>query len=157
MKKFSTVIILMLLTAMFVSACSKSNSESNEQLIEKAESLFNEERSLSDKFDEDVVKLYSDEAEIKFVIIQSGKKQEMKYGGKEFKEMVARSMSLAKERNDKDVYSDVKYEVLEDKRVKITANRYSNLYKYDSPFSCIVGPDTNGEWKFLKVDFEMHR
>jgi hypothetical protein len=63
----------------------------------------------------------------------------------QYKKLIRASMPLAKARNDTSSYSDVQYAEA-DGRVRITATRFSNLKKYSSPISLLVGPGPGGTW-----------
>lgn len=54
-------------------------------------------------------------------------------------------MPLAKARGDTSTYSDVKY-TPEGERVRITCTRFSELKKYSSPLSLLVGPGKDETW-----------
>jgi hypothetical protein len=58
-------------------------------------------------------------------------------------------MPLAKEKGDRSTYSDVAY-TQDRERVRITATRYSELKKYSSPISLLVGPSDDGKWLIFK-------
>ncbi|QGQ99339.1 hypothetical protein EHS13_32995 [Paenibacillus psychroresistens] len=126
-------------------------------MIQKAKNLFEEYQTLSQEFNDKITNLYSDSAEIKFTVVQSGNQKIMSYSGKEFKELIIIAMPIAKDKNDLDIYSDINYAMEENNRVKITANRYSSLYKYNSPYTTIIGPNESGEWLIWEENFEMQR
>ena len=63
--------------------------------------------------------------------------------------MIRNVMPLAKEHGDRSTYSDAAYTV-EGKNVRITAKCYSELRKYSTPLSLLVGPDATGKWLILE-------
>jgi hypothetical protein len=66
-----------------------------------------------------------------------------------YKELLRQTMPLTKARNDITTYSDVSY-ALEGSNVRIKATRFSELKKYSSPYSLLVGPTVNGTWQILE-------
>jgi hypothetical protein len=54
-------------------------------------------------------------------------------------------MPIAKQRGDRSSYSDVTY-ALEGPNVRITATRFSELKRYSSPLSLLVGRRPDGRW-----------
>lgn len=83
--------------------------------------------------------------------------QTMIFDGKEYADALIETMPEAKQKNDRDTFSDINYEVQENNRVKITANRYSSLYSYDSPYIAVVGPSDSGDWLIWEETYEMQR
>jgi hypothetical protein len=62
-----------------------------------------------------------------------------------YKSLIRQVMPKAKAAGDLSTYSDVRY-TPEDGRVRISATRHSELKKYASPFSLLVGPGPDGSW-----------
>jgi hypothetical protein len=62
-----------------------------------------------------------------------------------YKLLIRQAMPLAKQRGDTSTYSDVKF-TQEGDMVRVTASRYSNLKKYSSPLSLLVGLNKEGVW-----------
>ena len=73
----------------------------------------------------------------------------MPFDAKKYKALIRIAMPLAKARSDTNKYTEVKY-VEKDSKVTITATRFSNLKKYSSPFTLVVGADTDGKWRILE-------
>ncbi len=114
--------------------------------VAKAKELFERYTTLGRAFDPTVADLYSDEAKIQNTrTYPSGEKRTLTFPAPEYKKLIRGAMPLAKARGDTDTYSDVKY-VPEGERVRITCTRFSELKKYSSPLSLLVGLDKDGKW-----------
>jgi hypothetical protein len=66
-----------------------------------------------------------------------------------YKELIRQAMPLARARGDRSTYSDCKYEEV-GRDVRITYTRYSELKKYSSPLTLVVGPTRQGEWQIVE-------
>ena len=94
--------------------------------------------------------LYSDDAVIKIKrVYPNGQVKEMSVPAPQYKELLRKVMPLAKARGDRSTYSGCKY-TEEGDRVRIACDRYSELKKYTSPVSFLVGPGPEGEWLFFE-------
>ena len=90
-------------------------------------------------------------------LFKDGQSTITNYTGKEYKKLLVESMPLAKEKMDRDTFSELKVEILESNKVKITAKRYNDPSKYESLYTGIVGPDDSGEWLILEENNEIQR
>lgn len=114
--------------------------------IEEAKKLFGRYVDSERTFDPSVADLYSDEAKIQNKrTYPDGSTRVSTIPAPKYKQLIRQAMPLAKERGDTSTYSQVKY-VEEGANVRITATRFSNLKKYSSPLSLLVGPSTDGQW-----------
>ena len=114
--------------------------------LEKAQALFKSYVDGEARFDPAVADLYADDAVIKNRrTYPDGQIREMTLPAPRYKELVRSAMPVAKQRGDTSKYSNCKY-TAEGERVRIACNRYSNLKKYDSPLSLLVGPGPKGAW-----------
>jgi len=112
----------------------------------KAKELFERYVALEHAFDSAAADLYSDEAKIQNTrTYPTGEKRTMTMPAPAYKKLIKGAMPLAKARGDTSTYSDVKYTADGD-RVRITCTRFSELKKYSSPLSLLVGPDKDGQW-----------
>lgn len=117
---------------------------------DRAKEIFNQYVSLSDKFDPAVADLYSDEAKIQNKrTYPNGEARVMTIEAKKYKALIRTAMPLAKARGDTNKYTDVSY-LEKDSKVTITATRFSNLKKYSSPITLVVGADPEGKWRILE-------
>ena len=117
---------------------------------DRAKEIFNQYVSLSDKFDPAVADLYSDEAKIKNTrTYPNGETRVMTFEAKKYKALIRTAMPLAKARGDTNKYTEVTY-LEKDSKVTITATRFSNLKKYSSPITLVVGADPEGKWRILE-------
>ena len=114
--------------------------------IIEARRLFERYVALEKAFDPAAADLYADEA-----VIQNKRKypdgqvKTMSMPAAKYKALVRSAMPVAKARNDRSTYSEVRYSA-EGAGVRITAQRFSELKKYTSPLSMLVKPDARGAW-----------
>jgi hypothetical protein len=114
--------------------------------IAEARRLFERYVALEKAFDPAAADLYADEA-----VIQNKRKypdgqvKTMSMPAPRYKALIRSAMPAAKARNDRNTYSDVRYNA-EGTGVRITAQRFSELKKYTSPLSMLVKPDARGTW-----------
>ena len=112
----------------------------------KAKELFERYVALEHAFDSAVADLYSDDAKIQNTrTYPTGEKRTLTMPAPDYKKLIKGAMSLAKARGDTSTYSDIKY-IAEGDRVRITCTRFSELKKYSSPLSLLVGADKDGKW-----------
>ena len=113
---------------------------------EDAKKLFDRYVDSERTFDPAVADLYSDDAKIQNKrTYPDGSTRVSTMPAPKYKELIRQAMPLAKERGDTNTWSEVKY-VTEGQKVRITATRFSNLKKYSSPVSLLVGPSSEGKW-----------
>jgi hypothetical protein len=114
--------------------------------VVKAKELFERYVALERAFDSAQGDLYSEDAKIQNIRnYPSGQQRTVEFPAPEYKNLLRAAMPLAKARGDTSIYSDVKY-TPEGERVRITCTRFSELKKYSSPLSLLVGPDKEGKW-----------
>ena len=137
----------MILVAMLWLACVCNMGAAS--ALDEAKQFFNTYTNLYGKFDPTVADLYSDEAAIKNKRhLPDGTAREMSLPAKTYKELIRKTMPLAKERGDTSNYTNVQYKE-ESGKVRIECQRYSELKKYTSPLSLVIAK--NGE-KWLIVE-----
>jgi len=113
---------------------------------EKAEALFQRYVDLEHAFDPAAADLYANDALIKNRrIYPNGKVREMTLPAPRYRDLIRAAMPLAKARADTNKYTDLKYST-EGQRVRIDCTRFSNVKKYKSPLSLLVGPAPDGKW-----------
>ena len=114
--------------------------------VGKAKELFRAYTELEVNFDPAIADLYADEAYIENTrTYPTGQERKMVLPATKYKELIRQTMPLAKSRGDTGHYSDITYEK-EGKGVRITASRYSDLKKYESPILFLVAPSPDGAW-----------
>ena len=102
--------------------------------------------ALEHAFDPATSDLYSDDAKIQNTrTYPTGQKRTLTLPAADYKKLIKAAMPLAKARGDTSTYSVIKYSPGKD-RVRITCTRFSELKKYSSPLSLLVGPDKDGKW-----------
>lgn len=119
---------------------------------QQAESLFAEYRYLSERFDPHVADLYADDARIVNVRRYPGDvpSRALQLTGFQYKAKIRALMPIAKARGDDySTFSDVHYSA-EGERVRVDAVRFSVRKRYESPYSILVGPDQDGEWRIFE-------
>lgn len=110
-----------------------------ESTPKEATALFERYVALGAKFDPALADLYADDAVIKNTRhLADGTKREMALPAPAFKDLVRKAMPIAKQRGDTNKFSDVTFKA-EGAAVRVTATRYSELKKYSSPLSLLVG------------------
>jgi len=111
-----------------------------------ARQLFEKYVALGHAYDPSIADLYSDDALIKNTrTYPSGEVRELTMPAGKYKVLIRQAMPVARARADRNTFSDVSY-TAEGSRVRIRASRFSELKKYRSPLSLLVGPSANGTW-----------
>lgn len=114
--------------------------------LDDAKKLFERYIDSERTFDPAVADMYSDDAKIQNTrTYPDGSTRVSTMPAPTYRQLIRQAMSLAKERGDTNTYSEVKY-TTEGDRIRITANRFSNLKKYSSPVSLLVGATPEGKW-----------
>jgi hypothetical protein len=109
---------------------------------------------LTEAFDPAITDLYADTAKISNRrLFPDGSSREMSMPAPSYKALLRQVLPVAKEQNDLDRYSEVRY-VVEGDNVRITATRYSVMKDYKAPHTLLVGPDTDGTWRILEESGE---
>lgn len=131
--------MLLLMAAASALACAEDD-------VAQAQRLFDQYVALGAAFDEKVADLYADSAHIQNTRrYPDGQSRSMSMPALTYKALIRQVLPKAKEVGDLSTYSDVSY-APEDGRVRISATRFSELKKYASPFSLLVGPGPDGNW-----------
>lgn len=120
--------------------------------VDEIEEFFNKSIELSNSFDVAVVDLYSDNAIIKtYRRYPFGMNREMAMTGAQWKELVIKTMPLAKMKNDRSTFSDIKITIIDKNKAKIKANRYSNLKCYtDTGYYVIAERQADGNYLIIE-------
>ena len=114
--------------------------------LDEAQALFKRYVALELAFDPAAADLYSDTAVIKNKrTYPTGQVRELSIPAPKYKELIRQAMPIAKARGDRNTYSDCKHDEAAE-RVRITCSRYSELKKYTSPITLVVGPAPTGQW-----------
>lgn len=117
---------------------------------ESGEAFFARYQSLYQSFDPAVADLYCDQALIRNErTYPDGTQRTLELPAAAYKDMMRSVMPMAKTRGDTSTYSDVKY-AFEGSNVRIKATRYSELKKYASPLSMLVGRCADGRFGVLE-------
>lgn len=130
-------------------------AKSTESAAERqAHALFDRFVELGETFDPAMADLYADTAKItNRRVLPDGTSREMAMPAPSYRTLLRRIMPAAKESNDIDRYSEVRYTV-EGDNVRIRATRHSVLKDYSAPHMLLVGPDTDGTWRILEESGE---
>ena len=140
MKRFILTVVAVLAAAAAVVAGENPVSAP----VQAAKALFERYVTLEQQFDPLVADLYSDAAVIKNKrTYPTGQVREMTLPAPQYKDLIRTAMPVAKLRGDTSSDSDGPY-AEEGARVRITSHRFSNLKKYTSPISLLVGPTATG-------------
>jgi hypothetical protein len=136
--------LTLILTSVITLACARLTLASDSTA--KSKELFERYIALEHAFDPAQADLYADDAKIQNTrAYPTGQKRTLEIPAPQYKSALRAAMPLAKERGDTSTYSDINY-TLEGDRVRITCSRFSELKKYSSPLTLLVGPDKGGKW-----------
>ncbi len=138
-----------LLAAIIVMACIAQTAGAQSG-IAPAKQLFGKYVALGNRFDPSLADLYSDRAVIRNTRrYPNGQRRTIEIPAAKYKELIRTTTSLAKARGDRNTYSNVKY-TQEGTKVRIRAKRYSEMKKYSSPISMLVGANEKHSWQILE-------
>lgn len=114
--------------------------------LSDAQAVFKRYSSLEAAFDPAIADLYADDALIKNRrVYPDGTVRELVMPAHRYKQMLRTVMPLAKARGDYSTYSKVSFS-REGEGVRVTANRFSVLKKYQSPLSLLFIRSSSGVW-----------
>jgi len=115
--------------------------------VEEATAFFRRFVDLEQAYDTRVADLYADDAVIRNKRhYPTGEVRDLIFPAPKYKALIRQAMPLAKSRGDRSTYSQCTYEP-HDSRVRITCARYSELKKFTSPYTLVIGPDRSGAWQ----------
>lgn len=115
-------------------------------LVAGAQELFAKYVEFYKTFDPKLSELYAPSAVISQRRIDSkGAIKELEIAGRDWRKQLREAMPVAQERQDQSTFTEVRY-VQEDYRVRISGLRFSEWKKFSSPFSLLVGPNSDGRW-----------
>jgi ketosteroid isomerase-like protein len=118
--------------------------------VDQARALFTRFVEMEQAYDVAIADLYADDAVIKNKrTYPTGEVRELTIPPAQYKQLIRQAMPLAKSRGDRSTYSKCGYKA-EGANVRITCSRYSELKKYTSPYTLLVGPNRAGEWRILE-------
>ena len=122
--------------------------------IDGATQLFAQYVALGHAYDPALAELYADDALIKNKrTYPTGEVREITIPAPKYKALIREVMPFAKARGDRSTFSQVSYSP-EGDRVRIRASRFSELRKYASPVSLLVGPSARGGWLIYEESTE---
>ncbi|WP_191055893.1 hypothetical protein [Planktothrix sp. FACHB-1355] len=122
-----------------------------------ARQLFEQYQRLSSNFDPALLNLYDPTAKIYMTVHYSnGQMRRMNLSFENFRQLMLTSLPLARTRGDRNTYSQVRYRP-EGNRIRITAQRYSHLYRNTNPHSMLVGPNATGKWVIFEEAMQGRR
>lgn len=123
-----------------------SNAHAEDADLAQAQALFEKYVALEHAHDGAIADLYADAALIRNKrTYPTGAVRDVTLPAESYKALIRATMPLAATRGDISTYSAVSY-THEGERVRITATRFSELKKYSSPISLLVGPSKSGSW-----------
>ena len=110
-------------------------------------SAFKEYVTRSERFDQSLAELYSDDAAIRSRrLMPDGRTQNISFSGAQWKDLIRQAMPLAKSRGDRNTFRNISA-VSQGQGVILTAERHSHLKGYVSPFAQTWRKDRTGAWK----------
>ena len=138
---------LVLLASLAVSSVSAQEVASP---VHKAKALFARFVQLEQAYDPGVAEVYADDAAITDKrTYPNGEVREVTFPPQKYKQLIRQALPVARARGDRSTYTQCVYEP-QAPRVRITCARYSELKKYSSPYTLVVGPSGSGRWQILE-------
>ena len=117
--------------------------------VDRAKALFARFVQLEQTYDPGVTDLYADDAVItNRRTYPNGEVRELTFPPQKYKQLIRQALPIAKARGDRSTYTQCVYEP-QGPRVRITCARYSELKKYSSPYTLVVGAGASGRWQIL--------
>jgi hypothetical protein len=118
--------------------------------VTNAQRLLERYIALEHAFDPAIADLYSDDAVIRTRRISpTGEIRDLTIPIGQYRELIRQMMPVAKAAGDISQYSNCVY-TSEGERMRVRCARYSELKKYASPVSFLLGPDPAGEWRVFE-------
>lgn len=135
-------------------AAASTGAAAQSDAIARAKALFKRYVDLEHAYDPAAADLYSDDAVIRNKrTYPTGEVRELSMPATTYKALIRQMTPVAKARGDRSTYSNCEYEPTAE-RVRIRCSRYSELKKYTSPLTLVVGPDASGEWRIFEEHSE---
>jgi len=118
--------------------------------VDQAKALFARFVQLEQAYDPRVADVYADDAVITNKrTYPNGEIRELTFPPRKYKQLIRQALPVARARGDRSTYTQCVYEP-QGPRVRITCARYSELKKYSSPYTLVVGPSGSGRWQILE-------
>jgi hypothetical protein len=120
-----------------------------QSIPKEAIGVFEQYVALEAKFDPAIADLYADDAVIKNTRrYPDGTSRATVLPAPAYKDLIRKSMATAKARGDTQKYSGIKSKI-EDGKLRVTATRYSDLKKHNSPVSLLIA-QRSGRWLIVE-------
>jgi hypothetical protein len=118
--------------------------------VEQARTFFARFVQLERAYDTGVADLYADDAVIRNKrTYANGEVRDVTFPAPQYKQLIRQAIPVARARGDRSRYTQCAYEP-DGTRVRITCSRYSELKRYTSPYTVLVGPGRSGQWQILE-------
>jgi hypothetical protein len=142
--------VCLLLTSLVSLAGFPLPSSQSTTPVDQAKALFTRFVEMEQAYDVAVADLYADDAVIRNKrTYPTGEVRELTIPPAQYKQLLRQAMPLAKSRGDRSTYSKCGYKA-EGANVRISCSRYSELKKYTTPYTLLVGPGRTGRWQILE-------
>ena len=117
----------------------------------EARVFFDNYVALGEAYDVGLADLYADDAVIRSERrYPNGENRAMQLSGRQWKALIVSVMPLAKARQDRSTYSNLKVSV-SGKRARISADRYSELKCYTDPgYYMVIERQSDGEYRIVE-------
>jgi hypothetical protein len=152
-KTMKTILaVMMLLVSLLEPSCAlaESTTTNDTPALEVGKRVFGKYVALSESFDPSVADLYDDNAFIQNTrTYPDGRQRVMTFPAIQYKDLIRQAMPLAKLRGDTDTYREIRY-TMEAGKVRITAIRFNNMKKYESPISLLIAESKPGVWRIVE-------
>lgn len=118
--------------------------------LREAAAAFRRFESLGREFDPNCADFYADGATIRNARrMPDGETRKMEMGGSDYRKMIVSTLSLARERGDRNTFRGVDLR-MEGCGVRVRASRFSELKQYESPIDWLFARDENGRWRIVE-------
>ena len=142
--------LTVVLTALISFAVVPQTTSDTNTAVAHARAFFTKFVEMEQAYDIAVADLYADDAVIKNKrTYPNGEVRELTFPPAQYKQLLRQAMPLAKSRGDRSTYSSCGYKPV-GANVRISCSRYSELKKYTSPYSLLVGPNRAGKWQIIE-------
>lgn len=129
-----------LIEMVFVGLMLSGSAVAQEPDLSEAKEFWDRQKALAEAFDPRFAEAYAADAEIinRRMYPAPSPPREMRMTGAVWSTFVRQAMPFAKARGDVSFFRDEAFEAVEGNCAKLTATRYSELEKYDSPHEVVM-------------------
>ncbi|MBA2303860.1 MAG: hypothetical protein H0W08_14675 [Acidobacteria bacterium] len=139
-----------LMAVLLMVAMTRTEAPQEKSAIDEAKALFARYVEMEQAYDPALADLYSNDAVITNKrTYPTGEVRELTFPAPKYKALIRQAMPLARSRSDRSTYSKCSYEP-EGVHVRIQCARYSELKKFTSPLTLVIGRIKTAGWLILE-------